>query len=62
MKLAYHFLSCVNTCASKKVQVNCAQWEINGARTEQNRERLAEICAVSSKGIVIIGNTVELDD
>lgn len=48
--------------AISQVQVNCAQWEIYGARTEQNRECLAEINTVSPKGIVIIGNTSELDD
>lgn len=48
--------------AISQVQVNCSQWEIYGARTEQNREHLAGINTASPKGIVIIGNTVELDD
>lgn len=48
--------------AVSQIQVNCAQWEITGARTEQNRERLADITTVSPKGIVIIGHTHELNN
>ncbi|MEA4964838.1 MAG: Shedu immune nuclease family protein [Oscillospiraceae bacterium] len=48
--------------AISQVQVNCAQWEISGARTEQNHERLAEVNTISPKGIVIIGKTGELDN
>jgi len=40
--------------AVSQIQVNCAQWEKSGARTEHNREKL-EIYTVSPKGIVIIG-------
>ena len=47
--------------AVSQVQVNCAEWEITGARTEQNRERLNELNTVSPKGIVVIGNTNELE-
>ncbi len=48
--------------AISQVQVNCAQWEIFGSRTEQNREYLEGVNTISPKGIVIIGNTAELDD
>lgn len=48
--------------AISQVQVNCAQWELNGARTEQNRELTAGISTVSPKGIVIVGNSGELND
>lgn len=48
--------------AISQVQVNCAQWEIEGARTEQNRELLAGNYTISPKGIVVIGKTSELTD
>ena len=47
--------------AVSQVQVNCAQWEITGARTEQNREQLNDINTISPRGIVIVGNTDELN-
>ena len=47
--------------AISQVQVNCAQWEISDSRTEQNREELCGINTISPKGIVVIGNTSELD-
>ena len=46
--------------AVSQIQVNCAQWEID-SRSEQNRERLPQIYTVSPRGIVVIGNTKELD-
>lgn len=48
--------------AVSQIQVNCAQWEITDARTDQNRERLNGLYTVSPKGIVVIGNTGELDN
>ena len=48
--------------AISQVQVNCAQWEIEGARNEQNRELLAGNYTISPKGIVVIGKTSELTD
>ena len=48
--------------AISQVQVNCAQWEITGARTEHNRERMTDINTISPKGIVVIGRTNELDN
>ena len=47
--------------AISQVQVNCAQWEISDSRTEQNREELSGIYTISPKGIVVIGNTNELN-
>ena len=47
--------------AIAQVQVNCAQWEISDSRTEQNREKLCGINTISPKGIVVIGNTSELN-
>jgi len=47
--------------AVSQVQVNCSQWEITDSRTEQNREILKDINTISPKGIVVIGNTSELD-
>ena len=48
--------------AVSQVQVNCAQWEISGARVEINREQLTGINTISPKGIVVAGNTSELSD
>lgn len=47
--------------AISQVQANCAQWEIEGSRSDQNRDLLDDIYTVSPKGIVIIGSTSELD-
>lgn len=47
--------------AVSQIQTNCAEWEIIGARQDQNRERLQNIYTVSPKGIVVIGKTSELD-
>lgn len=47
--------------AISQVQVNCAQWEISDARTDQNRDVLTDIHTVSPKGIVVVGHTRELD-
>lgn len=47
--------------AIAQVQANCAQWEISGSRTDQNRELLQSYYTISPKGIVVIGNTNELD-
>lgn len=48
--------------AIAQVQANCAEWEISGSRSDQNRELLYDIHTVSPKGIVIIGRTSELSD
>jgi hypothetical protein len=47
--------------AISQIQVNCAQWEMSGARTEENREMLAEVNTVSPKGIIVVGHTRTLD-
>ena len=48
--------------AISQIQVNCAQWEITDARNDHNRELLADIYTIHPKGIVIIGNTNQLDN
>lgn len=48
--------------AISQVQVNCAEWEIAGARTDQNRDALAGIYTISPRGIVVIGRTSQLDN
>ena len=48
--------------AISQVQINCAEWEMYGARTERNRALLPEVFTVSPKGIVVIGKTSELDN
>lgn len=47
--------------AVSQIQVNCARWEIEGARTEGNRELMRNIRTIAPKGIVVIGNTSQLD-
>jgi hypothetical protein len=47
--------------AISQVQVNCAEWEIEGSRTDQNRDYMADVYTVSPRGIVIIGKTSQLD-
>lgn len=47
--------------AVAQVQVNCAQWEIHGSRTEQNREIMNNVLTIAPKGIVVIGNTEQLN-
>lgn len=48
--------------AVSQVQINCAMWENEGSRTDANRDIMSEVNTVSPKGIVIIGNTSQLDD
>ncbi len=48
--------------AISQIQVNCAQWEITDARNDHNRELLADIYTIHPKGIVIIGNTNQLNN
>jgi hypothetical protein len=47
--------------AVSQVQVNCAKWEIEGSRTDQNRDYMADVYTVSPRGIVIIGKTSQLN-
>ena len=47
--------------AISQMQVNCAQWEIYGSKTEQNRERLNGVNTISPRGIVVIGKTSDLN-
>lgn len=48
--------------AISQIQVNCAQWEITDARNDHNRELLANIYTIHPRGIVIIGNTNQLEN
>lgn len=48
--------------AIAQVQANCAEWEISGSRSDQNRDALPDIYTVSPKGIVIIGRASQLDN
>lgn len=46
-----------------QLQSNCRNWELHGARDDENRERLdpEQIHTVSPKGILIIGTSSQLD-
>lgn len=46
-----------------QVQANCRKWEMEGSRSEENREILGvdNINSIQPKGILIIGNTSQLD-
>lgn len=48
--------------AIAQVQANCAEWEMTGSRSDQNRDVLHDIHTVSPKGIVIIGRISQLND
>lgn len=50
------------TGAIAQVQANCAEWEITGSRSDQNRDALQGVHTVSPKGIVIIGRASQLTD
>lgn len=47
-----------------QLQNNCRTWEVEGSRTESNREIMTEqgINTVSPKGILVIGNLSQLED
>lgn len=47
-----------------QLQTNCRRWEIDGSKAEQNREKLQKqhINTVIPKGILVIGNTCQLND
>lgn len=47
--------------AISQIQVNCAQWEIEDSRSSHNREKLGSTLTIMPKGIVVIGNTDQLD-
>ncbi len=47
--------------AVSQIQVNCAQWEIS-SKLDPNRENLKDVITIAPRGIVVIGNTSELDD
>ena len=50
--------------AVSQVQINCSTWEIEGSRTDVNRDAMAasEVHTVRPRGIVVIGNLSELAD
>jgi len=45
-----------------QVQINCAKWEINGSREDDNRDRLDGIYTVTPRGIMVVGNTNQLNN
>lgn len=48
--------------AVAQVQVNCAEWENEGSRTDRNRDQLQGIYTVSPKGIIVVGRTSQLSN
>jgi hypothetical protein len=48
--------------AITQIQTNCAKWEIEGSRVDQNRDQMGDIATISPKGIVVIGNTAQLEN
>ena len=50
--------------AIAQVQVNANQWEVEGSRTDKNREKLEEegVYTVAPRSIVVIGLTSDLDE
>ena len=47
--------------AIAQVQANCAKWEIDGSRSDENRDKMDGIHTVQPKGLVVIGSTAELE-
>lgn len=49
--------------AVSQVQINCSTWEIEGSRTDANRDAMTTegIYTAKPRGIVVIGNLSELD-
>lgn len=47
--------------AVAQVQANCAKWEINGSRNDENQDKMGDIHTIQPKGLVVIGNTAELE-
>jgi hypothetical protein len=45
-----------------QIQVNCQTWEIDGSRTDSNRDTLGETLTCKPKGIIVIGNTSQLNN
>lgn len=45
-----------------QLQANCRKWEVEGSRTEENRDKLQnlDILSIQPKGILIIGHTSQL--
>ena len=48
--------------AISQMLINCAKWEISGSREDNNRDRLSNIYTVTPRGIVVIGNTNQLNN
>lgn len=46
--------------AVAQLQANCATWENEGSRLDQNRDIMGDIHTVQPKGLLVIGNTLEL--
>jgi hypothetical protein len=52
------------TGATSQIQVNCKKWELEGSRTDGNRDQLDEngIFTYEPKGLLVVGNLAELDE
>jgi hypothetical protein len=48
--------------ATSQIQINCAKWEISGSREDDNRDLMNGVYTVAPRGIVVIGNTNQLDN
>jgi len=48
--------------AISQVHANCATWEIEGSRTDANRDIMSNIFTIAPRGIIVIGNTNQLDN
>lgn len=46
--------------AIAQLQTNCATWEIEGSRNDQNRDIMGDVHTVQPKGLLVVGNTAEL--
>lgn len=44
-----------------QLQTNCQTWEVEGARTDANRDELDDILTVKPKGILVVGRGNQLD-
>lgn len=45
-----------------QLQTNCHRWVTEGSRTDSNRDALGHLLTVQPKGILVVGQTNQLDD
>ena len=48
--------------AVAQLQANCATWEIEGSRSDQNRDIMGDVHTVQPKELLVIGNMAELSE